>query len=256
MVYKENGVEYIKNLKEIREMLKEVNNKHWNEERTDLDLKYYVPTDMICEELEPFEIGIEKSVYDYIEKQEGKNWFSYYGITDYFEENGYEEIGNGDNTYNHCGRPQNDFNWQTFKKNDEYYVVMSFHLGGDIRGNYTDDIVLKFDYDTQFYEVLDDLLYRVVFEFEHNGKTYQLTPNVFDECLEVYDIETDDYIYGIYTDNDEDTHALLDEKLGITKRYECLNCGRDNVVKQDEISEDELGKHIICKHCGASFDID
>lgn len=221
MIYKdeETGVEYVRQLKEIQQELKEVNDKHWAE-RTDLDLKYYVPTDLICETLLPYEVGIEKSVYDYVEKKNKESW-RYYGVETYFEDsNDYEEVGSGDNTYNHNGRPQNDINWQTFrnKKDGNYYVVMSFHLGGDIRGNYTDDIVLKFDYDTQFYKVLDELRWELRFDFEHKGKVYEMCPQVFDECLEVYDCETEDYIFDIFTVNDEDTHDLLDEKL---KEKEC-----------------------------------
>lgn len=57
-------MEYIKRLKEVKEYLKIINDKWWNEERTDLDLKYYVPTDIICECLLDFEVGIPKNIYD------------------------------------------------------------------------------------------------------------------------------------------------------------------------------------------------
>lgn len=62
-------MENIKRLKEIKEFLKEKNDYWWNEERKDLDLKYYVPTDVICQVLEDYEVGISKEVNDIIEKR-------------------------------------------------------------------------------------------------------------------------------------------------------------------------------------------
>ena len=46
-----------------------------------------------------------------------------------------------------------------------------------------------------------------------DGKTYEITPFVFDECVEVYDREIDDYIYGIWGVDDEEVTEQIREKL-------------------------------------------
>lgn len=208
-------MENIKKLAEIRKFLKEKNDYWWNEERKDLELKYYVPTDVICEVLEEYEVGIPKKIYDFLGGDEKYNTWYDNNFASYLKGHCIEDFG-GDNTYNHCGRPQNDFNWETFKINDDrYWVVLMFHIGGDIRANYTDEIVLEFEYDTQFLEVMQDIGCEngLTFDLEVKGKTYEITPFVFDECLEVYDRETDDYIYNIFGINDEEVIRQIEEQI-------------------------------------------
>lgn len=55
--------------------------------------------------------------------------------------------------------------------------------------------------------------YGLTFELEVDGKTYEITPFVFDECVEVYDREIDDYIYGIWGVDDEEVTEQIREKL-------------------------------------------
>ena len=208
-------MENVKKLKEIREYLKARNDKWWNEERTDLNLKYYVPTDMICEYLLDFEVGIPKNIYDEVLGGDDsyKCWNNSY--SNYLEGHCIETFC-GDNTYNFSGRPQNDISWQTFKMaENEYLVVMSFHIGGDIRGNYTDEIVLQFEYEVQFLEILNDISYEygLRFDLEVDGKNYEITPFVLDECVEVYDSERDDYIYHIFGIDDEEVTIQIREQV-------------------------------------------
>lgn len=224
-------MENVKSLKEIREFLKQKNEYWFQKERTDLDLKYYVPTDYICEALEQYEVGIPKDIYDSMEEQNKDKWYDCMVYETYLEENCIEDFG-GDNTYNHSGRPQNDFNWHTFKmEDDKYIVVLRFHIGGDIRGNYTDDIVLEFEYDTQFYEVLNDLIceYCLAFDLEVDNKIYEITPQIFDECVEVYDRERDDYIYHIWGSDDK----------------ECIEQIREQVKEIQKEEEKEVNKYML-----------
>lgn len=199
-------MEKIKKLKEIREFLKEKNDYWWNVERKDLDIKYYVSTDLICEKLEEYEVGINKE----IEKIMKENNIDEY---DYYIKNA-EYIG-GDNTYNHCCRSQNDFKWHTFNFKDKIIVLIAFHIAGDIRLNYTDYIVLEFNYDTEFLEVINGISYEygLTFYLEVNEKKYEITPFVFDECLEVYDRTIDDYIYHIFAINDEEVKEQIIEQM-------------------------------------------
>lgn len=215
MIFKDNeGCEYVKLLQEIKDFLHKKNDYWWNEERKDLDLKYYIPTDLICEKLLPYEVGIPKKIYDFLGGEKGYNTYFGDSFSNYMEGHCIETF-RGDNTYNHCGRPQNDFQWQTFKLNDDrYWVVLSFHIGGDIRGNYTDEVVLEFEYDTEFLEVLDDITseYGLYFDLKIGNKTYELAPKILDECLEVYDRITDDYIYHIFGINDEEVIEQIKEQ--------------------------------------------
>lgn len=214
-------MENIKKLNEIRKFLKEKNDYWWNEERKDLDLKYYVPTDVICQVLEDYEVGISKEVNDIIEKKNKDRYIFCYDEYNYYEDlvkQGKAKYLGGDNTYNHNGCVQNDFQWHTFKmldEEDKYIVLLAFHIAGDIRGNYTDYIVLEFDYEIGFEELMNEISYEygLTFDLEVNGKFYEITPFVFDECLEVYDREKDDYIYGIFGINDEEVIEQIKEKL-------------------------------------------
>lgn len=213
-------MENIKNLKKIKEMLHERNEYWWKEERPDLDLKYYVPTDIICDSLAYYERGLTEEEYKAIYGEEGRKkdtYFNTYDELDYFQNLDGAEYFGGDNTYNHSGNVQNDFQWHTIKLDDDVYIVLlAFHIGGDIRGNYTDYVVLEFDYEVGFEEFMGgEISYEngLGFELDVDGKNYDITPLVFDECVEVYDIETEDYIYGIWGNDDETVREMIRKKV-------------------------------------------
>lgn len=192
----------MKQLKEIREFMKKINKYWWEEERPDLDLKYYIPTDIICEAFEDYEIDIPD---EYKENTDG--------YLAYLEGNNVADFG-GDNTYNYLIKVQNDFTWHTFKVDNGYLVLLAFHIGGDIRGNYTKYIALQFDYEEQFLEIMNDIPYEynLWFTLDVDGKSFDIVP-IFDECLEVYDVENDENIYGIYESTDEEVKKQIKEKL-------------------------------------------
>ena len=69
----------IKRLEEIRQMLKERNDKWYKQERPDIDLKYVVPTDYILDALKDYEIGITEELNNLInEKNKDYNYFTWY----------------------------------------------------------------------------------------------------------------------------------------------------------------------------------
>lgn len=211
-------MENIKKLEEIRKYLKEYNDNWWNNERKDLDLKYYIPTDIMCEVLSNYEIGISKEVNEIIKERNNCDYATFYDESNYFTDLVREEKAEymgSDNTYNHSSNVQNDFQWHTFKINDKYIVLLAFHIAGDIRGNYTDFIVLEFEYDTEFLEVMNDIPYEygLIFDLEVDNKIYEINPLPFDENLEVYDREVDENIYGIYCVNDEEVTEQIREKI-------------------------------------------
>lgn len=109
------------------------------------------------------------------------------------------------NSYNWGG--QVVFNYNEIEVIDRYgmehrYMTVKFHRFGDVRGNYTDYMVLDMSLD-EFYEVLEDAS-RVYCEIDYKGVSYSISTDIFKESC-VFDIYSDDANmdeYGIYLDID------------------------------------------------------
>ncbi len=86
-----------------------------------------------------------------------------------------------ENTYNYGGNITNDMNYNICKIGSYYYALVMFHLGGDIRGNYTDYLLLKFEYVDDFFSVNDACFYKEI------DKRYSADINIFSEMYTVYD---------------------------------------------------------------------
>ena len=76
------------------------------------------------------------------------NWLEHYE---------YEEIKR-DNSYNWGSPLSNDIDFTIYHNItlDEYYVTMKIHMYGDVRGNYTEGFILKYNHEHDFYESLYD----------------------------------------------------------------------------------------------------
>lgn len=97
-----------------------------------------------------------------------------------------------DNSYN--WNAQVVFNYNKIEVIDRYgmehkYITVKFHRYGDVRGNYTDYMVLDMSLD-EFYEVLMESS-RVYCEIEHKGKYYEISTDIFKESC-VFDIYSND----------------------------------------------------------------
>ena len=70
---------------------------------------------------------------------------------------GIEEIS-GDNSYNWGSPVSNDFYYHIYYNEElnEYYYVVAIHKYGDVRGNYTNEFVLRFSNDFEFLELLEE----------------------------------------------------------------------------------------------------
>jgi len=129
---------------------------------------------------------------------------------EYMEELSYLEEGKGDNSYNWAGNVSNHFNMQTYRNinTGEYLVEFKVHLYGDVRGNYTDSVLLKFDQDYFFYEALA----------EANGyeeyKGYGIRFSAMSEGYEIHHIETDEDMEEKYSWDDviEYIDGLVEEE--------------------------------------------
>ena len=146
----------MKKLKEIKKYLHEFNENWWGNERKDLDLKYYVPTDLICDVLAEYEVDDRGLTTEEL--------YEYYG-------DNYNETECG-NTYNWSYRVQNDFSFHFYDLGDTKICLLAFHISGDVRGNYTDCVVLKFAYEGELWERLFEACYgELGFDIEVDGVT-------------------------------------------------------------------------------------
>lgn len=102
------------------------------------------------------------------------------------------DYDSADNTYNVNANISNDINYHRKKIGDEYVYVMMIHLCGDIRGGYSDCFAVKFDYECDMYCL------ESVTQHKYINDRYCADINIFSECYDVYDYETDDYVDGTF----------------------------------------------------------
>ena len=76
---------------------------------------------------------------------------------DWLDQYEYKEV-KCDNSYNWGSPLSNDIDFTIYHNItlDEYYVTMKIHTYGDVRGNYTEEFILKYDHECDFYESLND----------------------------------------------------------------------------------------------------
>ena len=117
----------------------------------------------------------------------------------------YEEV-DCNNTYNWSAPIDHDFYYHIYKSkiNDTIYIRMAVHIYGDVRGNYTDEFLLQFDYIEEFYEVLTYSNKYYYIETE-NTVEYDVSIDLFDEGVTVND--------EWYDTSDISTIEELKEKL-------------------------------------------
>lgn len=112
---------------------------------------------------------------------------------------------NCDNSYNWAS--QIVFAFNTVKVEDQYgethtYKAIMFHRYGDVRGNYTDYMVLDMS-DCEFLEVVSDAT-RVSCSIDYKGNTYDISTDCFKEgCLfDIYNVTTGNDDYDVMLDID------------------------------------------------------
>lgn len=109
-----------------------------------------------------------------------------------------------DNSYNWSSPLSHDINITEFKYNDNTYVAIMVHLGGDIRGNYSYYFILECDFDDlfniEFYPMVNITDYLVA-----DLRWYSDTYTVYDydkqeDVGEYYEIEMEDLIERLKED--------------------------------------------------------
>lgn len=121
-----------------------------------------------------------------------------------------------DNTYNWGANISHDINFDCFEYDDEKYVAIMIHRGGDVRGNYTYYAILKCDYydlfDIEFYPSKDIAGTNLVADLRWYAEDYS-----------VYNYETQEDFDGYYEIEMSDLLVRLKEEGVIRDGSEVLN---------------------------------
>lgn len=114
----------------------------------------------------------------------------------------------GDNSYNWNAPVNHDFDFKVYNNtaNGVCYVEFKVHRFGDVRGNYTDSVVLEFMNDYEFYETLSECNKYSTIEID--GNNYNVDVNIFSDGFETFD-DNGNYITTVYGyDADEITEEI------------------------------------------------
>lgn len=131
---------------------------------------------------------------------------------DEFYEMGILKELKSDNSYNWGGNVSNDFNFHIYEnlENDKILVEFKVHRYGDVRGNYTNSVVLEFDSDYDFLEILAEGRKTVYLEI--NDDEYMADITATYDMIEIYNDEGS-YITELYADDIEELENELKEFL-------------------------------------------
>lgn len=124
------------------------------------------------------------------------------------------------NENDRCTEHFNSYNWNcqtvfqgsSFEYNDKYYLILTFHISGDVRSNYAPCILYEFDYEDEFGTEI--LLNEQLCEGIITDK-YSISTKLFDEYGEVtvYDYDNEEQ-YEFYLDAD------FEDEIEIKKEVE------------------------------------
>ena len=152
---------------------------------------FYVNIWKILEDLKPYEVNLSKLCKEYKIKipDELKNNALIDINTELrclLEQEGIFEEVKTDNTYNYYGRIDKDIAFTTYlnRKDGMYYVDLSVHYGGDSRANYSDSVIYRFEYETEFYDFLLDKM--KIDYVNYKGIQYKIITCALRDTVEVY----------------------------------------------------------------------
>lgn len=165
-----------------------------------LDVLEYIKEDEFTSMEEDIYIGDE---YEGTNTIEFTDVDVFYNWLDQYE---YEEV-KSDNSYNWGSPLSNDIDFTIYHNItfDEYYVVIKIHRYGDVRCNYTEEFILKYDHEEDFYESLYDCNKYWSYTDE-DGVMWYCDINIFSDTFYI-SVENsfnygDDYICDIETYED------------------------------------------------------
>jgi hypothetical protein len=89
-----------------------------------------------------------------------------------------------ENTYNSYGNITNDMHYTHVRYKGLDYIMVQFHLYGDIRGNYTDFAVLSIDDEMDFYDLMLETNINITITV--NNVDYEVQYSAMSEGYEVF----------------------------------------------------------------------
>ena len=136
--------------------------------------------DIICGEVIPFLESLKDYEVD-ISQSEIKDMMNFWDSN--FSEPKYKR----NNTYNYNANIDHDIDYRIVEsEHDGIWFAFMVHRYGDVRGNYTDWAVCKFDSIYDFWE-LESIYQYKNFSDGEKFERYTANINIFDECYNVYD---------------------------------------------------------------------
>lgn len=136
-----------------------------------------IKDDVICGEVIPFLEELKDYEVD-MSQDEIKDMMNFWDSN--FDKPKYER----NNTYNYSANIDHDIDYRIVESaHDEVWFAFMVHRFGDVRGNYTDWAVCKFEYFQEIFE-LDSVI-----QCKHFGEHYVVDINIFSETYNVYDTD-------------------------------------------------------------------
>lgn len=136
--------------------------------------------DIICGEVIPFLESLKDYEVD-MSQSEIKDMMNFWDSN--FSEPKYKR----NNTYNYNANIDHDIDYRIVEsEHDGIWLAFMVHRYGDVRGNYTDWAVCKFDSIYDFWE-LESIYQYKNFSDGEKFERYTADINIFDECYNVYD---------------------------------------------------------------------
>ena len=123
----------------------------------------------------------------------------------------------GVNSYNWSGNIDHHMQWYTVEVKGRRFMILSFHLYGDVRGNYSERVVLDFDerHDSEdFHEAIHFASKRGSVEVD--GVAYDFEVTAMNDGVEVFTSDYGHYVFTIHPDGLtlEDITKAIKEKAG------------------------------------------
>ena len=125
----------------------------------------------------------------------------------------------GDNTYNYCSNINNDIDYRIYEIDNQIYIKLKVHKFGDIRTHYTEDIILKFDSENEFYDLLNDntMFYATV--YTEAGEVF-LDCDIFSDTINVeLNDKNDNYISADSSEIDFTIYNTINEITEKLNKY-------------------------------------
>lgn len=151
----------------------------------------------VLEKLEQYEADTTIVHYDSETEEETEQEGTIAEYLEHMEELGYLEEGKSDNSYNWLCPISNHFNFELYtdSMNGDTLVYFKVHRFGDVRGNYTDGALLRFQHEEEFHEALLECNKTI----EKDG--HYIEVNIFTDYMTVHTLDWD--IVGTIHELDE-----------------------------------------------------